>query len=117
MPSLEKKWHKVTLDSADAKAFLPDVYEGIGSAVGITPITEQEAATITDTISLSEGLKNGQLVSLRLTVRDAATGRSKSATVRCSITEVRTAISNVVGKIYRGNVVKSAGIKRRRRLG
>jgi hypothetical protein len=117
MPSLEKKWHKVALDGANAKIWLPDVYDGVGTALGITEMTPEEAASIQDSISLSEGLKNGQLIRLRLTVRDATTGKSKSARVVCSITEVRTAIANVVGKTYRGNLVRSAGTPRRRRLG
>ncbi|WP_157072168.1 hypothetical protein [Picosynechococcus sp. PCC 73109] len=117
MASLEKKWHVVQLDGENAKIWLPDVYDGIGSAVGITEITPEQAADITNSMGVSEGLKDGQLVRLRLTVRDATTGRSKSARVLCSVTEVRTAISRLPGLTYRGNAVRSAGVPRRRRLG
>lgn len=116
MASLEKAWHKVVLDGEDAKIWLPDLYEGVGTALGITKITNDEAGTIKNTISVSEGLKAGQIVRLRLSVREAL-GKTKSARVLCSITEVRTAVANVVGKTYRGNQVRSAGIPRRRRLG
>lgn len=104
---------------------LPDYYDGnggggvsnIGSAMGISkifPETEIDPDKY-DTVTVSDGLKNGVLVRLRISYDDGT--KNKSARIICPVDKAKVAICALLGKIYKGKIVVSAGIPRRRRLG
>lgn len=99
---------------------LPDVYGGngytIGQALGITKAPDGFVADDDDAgLSVSEGLRTGKLVRLRLSYREGS--RSKSTKIVCPTGKVSTAINSIQGKTYDSKKVISAGIPRRRRLG
>jgi len=103
---------------------LPDVYASdnstIASALGLTRKDPKDFEPGDDDVwmPVSEGLKTGKLIRIRLSYRFAKTGKTvtKSARVVCPTSKVDTAMAGLLGKTYKGNNVTSAGIPRRRRL-
>ncbi|MBD2118854.1 MULTISPECIES: hypothetical protein [Microcystis] len=103
---------------------LPDVYDSdnstIASAVGLTRQNPSTFEADDDDVwmPVSEGLKAGKLIRLRLSYRDTVNGKivTKSARIICPTSKVDTAFSSLKGKNYKGNNITGAGIPRRRRL-
>jgi hypothetical protein len=103
---------------------LPDVYDSdnstIASAVGLTRQNPSTFEADDDDVWLpvSEGLKAGKLIRVRLSYRATVSGRTvtKSARIICPTSKVDTAFSSLKGKNYKGNNITGAGIPRRRRL-
>lgn len=108
--------HKFTLDSKQYVVLLPDVYEGIGQAVGLSKVGATESIDDAIRIGLADGLRYGQLFRLRVTYR-GTTGKSKSARIVCPADKAKTAIGTLIGKSYSGSTIRGAGVPRRRRLG
>lgn len=103
---------------------LPDVYDSdnstIASALGLTRQNPSTFEADDDDVWLpvSEGLKAGKLIRVRLSYRATVSGRTvtKSARIICPTSKVDTAFSSLKGKNYKGNNITGAGIPRRRRL-
>lgn len=101
---------------------LPDVYQGeqstIASALGITRPENYEPDDDDVGLSVSEGLRAGKLIRLRISYRDVVSGRNvtKSAKIICPVNKVDTAIPALRSKEYKGKNITGAGIPRRRRL-
>jgi len=103
---------------------LPDVYDSdnstIASALGFTRQNPSTFEAEDDDVWLpvSEGLKAGKLIRVRLSYRATVSGRTvtKSARIICPTSKVDTAFSSLKGKNYKGNNITGAGIPRRRRL-
>lgn len=103
---------------------LPDVYDSdnstIASAVGLTRQNPSTFEAEDDDVwmPVSEGLKAGKLIRVRLSYRATVSGRTvtKSARIICPTSKVDTAFSSLKGKNYKGNNITGAGIPRRRRL-
>ncbi|MFN4852582.1 hypothetical protein [Microcystis sp.] len=103
---------------------LPDVYDSdnstIASAVGLTRQNPSTFEADDDDVwmPVSEGLKAGKLIRVRLSYRATVSGRTvtKSARIICPTSKVDTAFSSLKGKNYKGNNITGAGIPRRRRL-
>ena len=101
-----------------------DVYDSdnstIASAVGLTRQHPSTFEADDDDVWLpvSEGLKAGKLIRVRLSYRATVSGRTvtKSARIICPTSKVDTAFSSLKGKNYKGNNITGAGIPRRRRL-
>lgn len=103
---------------------LPDVYDNgaeynIGSAMGITKLNGTEEITAEDvSLEVGDGIKNGQLVRLRLSYEDTTdNNRRKTANVICPIDKAAGAVVALLAKTYKSSDVKSAAVPRRRRLG
>ncbi|REJ50676.1 MAG: hypothetical protein DWQ51_14920 [Microcystis wesenbergii TW10] len=103
---------------------LPDVYDSdnstIASALGLTRQNPSTFEAEDDDVwmPVSEGLKAGKLIRVRLSYRATVSGRTvtKSARIICPTSKVDTAFSSLKGKNYKGNNITGAGIPRRRRL-
>ncbi len=103
---------------------LPDVYDSdnstIASALGLTRQNPSTFEAEDDDVwmPVSEGLKAGKLIRVRLSYRDTVNGKTvtKSARIICPTSKVDTAFSSLKGKNYKGNNITGAGIPRRRRL-
>jgi hypothetical protein len=103
---------------------LPDVYDSdnstIASAVGLTRQNPSTFEADDDDVwmPVSEGLKAGKLIRVRLSYRATVSGRTvtKSARIICPTSKVDTAFSSLKGKNYKGNNITGAGLPRRRRL-
>ncbi|MFM2026916.1 MAG: hypothetical protein RLZZ339_1633 [Cyanobacteriota bacterium] len=103
---------------------LPDVYDSdnstIASALGLTRQNPSTFEADDDDVwmPVSEGLKAGKLIRVRLSYRDTVNGKTvtKSARIICPTSKVDTAFSSLKGKNYKGNNITGAGIPRRRRL-
>lgn len=103
---------------------LPDVYDTdnstIASAVGLTRQNPSTFEAEDDDVwmPVSEGLKAGKLIRVRLSYRATVSGKTvtKSARIICPTSKVDTAFSSLKGKNYKGNNITGAGIPRRRRL-
>ena len=103
---------------------LPDVYDSdnstIASAVGLTRQNPSTFEAEDDDVwmPVSEGLKAGKLIRVRLSYRATVSGKTvtKSARIICPTSKVDTAFSSLKGKNYKGNNITGAGIPRRRRL-
>ncbi|MGV2389705.1 MAG UNVERIFIED_CONTAM: hypothetical protein LVR29_19940 [Microcystis novacekii LVE1205-3] len=103
---------------------LPDVYAStgrtIGAAMGITKAsTTFESGDDDVGLLVSEGLKTGKLVRLRLSYRRVVNGRNttRSARIICPTSKVNTALPSLKSKTYRTFNITGAGMPRRRRLG
>jgi hypothetical protein len=103
---------------------LPDTYAStgntIGSAMGITKAPANFEPDEDDIgLSVSEGLKTGRLVRLRVSYRTVVSGRNvtKSARIICPTSKVDTALPSLKSKTYKTFNIVGAGIPRRRRLG
>lgn len=103
---------------------LPDVYAStgntIGSAMNITKAPANFEPDDDDVgMSVSEGLRTGKLVRLRLSYRTVVNGRNitKSARIICPTSKVNTALPSLRSKTYKSFNIVGAGIPRRRRLG
>ena len=103
---------------------LPDVYAStgstIGAAMGITKAPTSFEPDDNDVgLLVSEGLKNGRLIRLRLSYRQTVNGRNitKSARIICPTSKVDTALPSLKNKTYKSFNITGAGIPRRRRLG
>lgn len=103
---------------------LPDTYastgSNIGSAMGITKAPANFEPDEDDFgLSVSEGLKTGRLVRLRISYRQTVAGRNitKSARIICPTSKVDTALPSLKTKTFKGFNIVGAGIPRRRRLG
>lgn len=116
--------HKFTVRGKDYFVRLPDVYDNgadytIGSALKISKLADN--ATIpdnADTIEVGDGIKNGQLIRLRLSYKDVTdNNKSKSASIICPIDQASTAKAGLMARKYKGSKVTSAAVPRRRRLG
>ena len=102
---------------------LPDVYASDNSTIAtVLGLTRQNPATFEPEdddvwLPVSEGMKTGKLVRLRISYRATVSGRTrtKSARIICPRSKVNTAISGLKGKTYQGNNITGAGIPRRRR--
>lgn len=117
------KAHKFTRNGITYFIKLPDVYDNgaeytIGSAMGISKLTGNEEITANDiSLEVGDGIKNGQLVRMRVSYDDATdSGKSKTAKIICPIDKAAAAVVAVLAKNYKGSDIKSAGIPRRRRL-
>lgn len=103
---------------------LPDVYDSdnstIASALGLTRQNPSTFEAEDDDVwmPVSEGLKAGKLIRVRLSYRATVSGKTvtKSARIICPTSKVDTAFSSLKGKNYKGNNITGAGIPRRRRL-
>lgn len=103
---------------------LPDVYasdgSNIASVLGLTRVNPLnfEPEDGDAGLSVSEGLRLGKLIRLRISYRDTVGGKTvtKSARVVCPTSKVDTAMAALLGKTYKGNNITGAGIPRRRRL-
>lgn len=103
---------------------LPDVYASdnstIATALGLSRKDPKTFEPEDDDVWLpvSEGMKTGKLIRLRISYRDTVNSRivTKSARIICPTSKVNTAISGLKGKTYRGKNITGAGIPRRRRI-
>jgi hypothetical protein len=103
---------------------LPDVYAStgstIGSAMGITKAPSNFEPDDDDIgLRVSDALRTGRLIRLRLSYRTVVDGRNitKSARIICPTFKVDTALPSLKNKTYKTFNVTGAGIPRRRRLG
>ena len=118
------KPHKFTSNGTTYFIKLPDVYDNggeynIGSAMGISKLGANEEITANDiSLEVGDGIKNGQLIRLRLSYNDSTdNNKSKTAKVVCPIDKASSAIVALLAKNYKGSDVKGAAVPRRRRLG
>lgn len=114
------KGHSFTVDGTKFLITLPDVYDStgntIGQAFGLSKLSDTYTPDDSDaSLTVSEGLKTGKLIRLRLSYKVA--GKAKSARVVCPTQKVDTGLSAVLGKTYKGADITGAGVPRRRRLG
>lgn len=104
---------------------LPDVYDNgadytVGSAFGISKLTgDIEVSDDDDRMEVSDGLKNGKLIRVRISYKKTVNGvtRTKTARLVCPINKAAAGIAAVQAKKYAGVDVTTSGIPRRRRLG
>ena len=115
--------HYYTENSIRFILSLPDVYDSEGSTIagslGFTKAPDNFEPDENDVgLSVSDGLRTGKLIRLRLSYRDTVNGRTitKSARIVCPASKVNTAISALRSKQYKGNNITGAGVPRRRRL-
>jgi hypothetical protein len=116
--------HHFTEGSARFLLELPDVYttngSTIGSAMGISRAANNFEPTDNDiAMRVSDGLRTGRLIRLRLSYRTVVDGRdiTKSARIVCPTSKVDTALLSLKSKTYKTFNITGAGIPRRRRLG
>jgi hypothetical protein len=98
---------------------LPDVYLGqsstFGAVFGLTKLADNFVPDEDDAgITVSEGLKTGKLVRVRLSYKDGT--KFKSARVVCPTARLEAALQSASTRKYKGKDIISAGIPRRRRL-
>ena len=103
---------------------LHDVYASngstIASAMGITRAPSNFEPDEDDVgLRVSDGLRTGRLIRLRLSYRTVVDGRNitKSARIICPTSKVDTALFSLKNKTYKTFNIVGAGIPRRRRLG
>jgi len=121
MAVYKKVYHKFTIGTQTFAVKVADVYESngsnIGSAVGLDKVgVGNELPDDVTEISISDGLKNGKLARLRLSVKNGTTGKVKSARIVCPINKIAMAKGNLLDKTYLGENITSAGVPRRRQL-
>jgi len=105
------KMHVMTVGAVKIGVKLPDVYDGIASAVGIRQDTGDPPDIV---MGANDLVRNGQAIRIRISYPSGT--RAKYGTVLCAIDEAKTAVGNLIGKTYRGGTIKTAGFPTRRRL-
>jgi hypothetical protein len=117
--------HKFTIGTRDYFLRLPDVYDNgadftVGSAFGISKVEgDVEIKEEDERITVSDGLKNGRLVRIRVSYKETVAGviRTKSARLVCPINKAGAGLVAAESKKIHGKEISTVGIPRRRRLG
>jgi hypothetical protein len=121
MAVYKKAYHKFTQGTQTFAVKLADVYESngsnISSAVGLDKVgVGNELPDDVTEIGVSDGIKNGKLAPLRLSIKNGTTGKVTSARIVCPIDKIAKAKGNLLDKTYLGQNITSAGVPRRRHL-
>ena len=111
--------HKITIAGKDYSIKLADNYDNgsssnIGSVLGIEKLGANDTLPPgTIRVSVSTAINSGALG--RLVIRHRADNNSpvKTGRIICPIDKLADAVSNLVGKNYRGGTVISAGVPQR----
>lgn len=113
----ERKLHTIMAGATKVAVILPDIYQEIGSTVGIDQPTGTAGSGADTSARPADLLKSGQALKIR--VRYLATGSAfgKTSDVLCDIDKAKTAVAELMGKTFKGGTIKSAYFARRARLG
>lgn len=107
--------HRVTIGAKEYGVLLPDVYQNIGVAVGITKVPANDP-TPPNATSPSQLVRLGVIFPIRASYTEA--GKRKSRKIYAAQDKVDTALGGLRGKdLLTGETIKSACFPRRRRLG
>ena len=106
-----KQPHVLTVGATKVGVILSDVYAGIETIVGVDKISPTNRPDTSS--SAADLLKSGQ--ALRIRIRYVAGTKARTADVLCDVDKAKTAVSELVGKTYRGGAIRSAYFARRAR--
>lgn len=105
--------HTITIGTQKTVVYLADIYGSIGSLIGIDKITD--ASDVDSEANINDLIGRGQ--ALRIRVGYGAEGaKLKYAYVVCDV-DLAKNMSKLVGKAFKGSVVQTVGLRRRRKLG
>lgn len=93
---------------------IPDLYDSIGSVVGVAKLTG-EPPDGAGGGEVSDLMKNGQAIRIRIAYKIGT--KRKTADILCAVDKIKTAIHALPSKTFNGGDVISAFFPRRRRLG
>lgn len=108
------KTHKFVLENKTWLVRVPDIYDSIGTVVGITELTG-DPPNGSERTSVKEALKTGKLVRLRVSYMENSKRRVSS--ILCLRTKIADALDDLPDKTMDGKPIKSAYQPTRRRLG
>lgn len=101
--------HAITVGGRTIGVTLPDIYDGIGDAVGVKKQTAKQV--VDDSLTVNEARKQGKAIMLTV----STTGGSHR--VLCSIEKVSGALSSLRDRKIGSDTITSARIPRKRRRG
>lgn len=105
------KAHTLKVGTKNYTIKLPDVYQGLGTVTGISSGSPENSD---GGHTLSTAKMAGLLGQIRISYKDGT--KTKSSLLSVAIDKMDTAVSDVLGKQYRGFTIASASIPRRRIL-
>lgn len=109
--------HKIQIGDTTASIVLADNYDNsesnIGTSLGISKLGDNDSLPKgTLPIDLSSGLNKGILA--RLVVRyKPTTGKAKTGRIICPTDKAYTAVTDLIGKNYRGGKIQSVSVPQR----
>ena len=103
--------HTITVGTTKVGIILPDEYAGLGTVLGNDKLTTSNKPELSS--SSSDLLKAGQALKIRVSF--AIGTKRRTADLLCDIEKAKTAVTELVGKAFRGSTIKTAYFPRRAR--
>ncbi len=101
----------ITVGTTKVGIILPDTYRGLETILGVTKLTTANKPELSSTSS--DLMRSGQALKIRVTY---AVGTKRQETdLLCDIDKAKTAVTELVGKTFRGTTIKTAYFPRRAR--
>jgi hypothetical protein len=110
--AITKAPHTITVGTTKVGLILPDQYSGLSSVLGIDKVTTGNKPELSS--SPSELMRSGQAIKIRVSF--AVGTKRRTSDLLCSIDKAKTAVTELVGKSFRGTVIKTAYFKRQARF-
>lgn len=104
--------HTITIGTTKIGIVLPDQYDQLGTILGIDKLTTGNKPELSSTTS--DLMKSGQVIKIRVSF--SVTNKRRTTDLVCSIDKARTAVTELVGKSFRGTTIKTAYFARRARF-
>jgi hypothetical protein len=109
--ALKRVPHTITVGAAKVGVILPDEYGGLGTILGVDKLTTSNKPELSSTSN--DLVRSGQ--ALKIKVSFAIGTKRRTAYLLCDIDKVKTAVTELVGKSFRGSTIKTAYFPRRAR--
>lgn len=118
MPRANIEPHKITVGTQQNVVFIPDVYDGIKTIVGVAKIPDSDVGEYLRA-EVNDLIKTGRAARIRVGYTAVSGTRTvlKYAQVLCDIDKVKTAMGALPKKSFKGGTIRTAGFSRKRRLG
>lgn len=112
--------HVITVGATKIVIKAPDIYEDIGTIVGVNKVTAGTASGADASSRASELLRSGQAVKVRVrygvaVVPGTPAGPTKTADIICDVEKAPTVVNDLLGKSFKGATIRSAVFPRRAR--
>lgn len=107
--------HTITVGTQKVVVYLADVYQAIGSVIGVDKLADN--AEINSDAEINDLIKRGQAIRIRVGYGAGTAGsKLKYAYVACDIDNAKN-MGKLIGKPFKGSQIQTVGIRRRKRLG
>ncbi len=112
--NLPKVPHIVGTGASAVIIALPDVYDSIGSAVGINKLTGDRPDGASGA-TIRSAMRDGSAIKVRISYMEGT--KRRTSDVLCCVDNIKTALPLLTGKTYASQTIKTAYFPRRMRLG